>query len=861
VNSKCLMPHDNFRAMLSLPIDPILPEIVAALRTGSGAVICAPPGAGKTTHVPLALYNAGFCEGGNILILEPRRLAARLAAARVAEEIGEKPGQTIGYTIRFENVGGPETRIQFLTEGILARRVVENPQLQGISVVILDEFHERHLSTDLALAFLRRLQLQGSGLKLIVMSATINADPIAVFLGKVPIFLGEGSLFPVAIEHEKRSSDAPLHKRIVSALSGMLRSRIDGDILSFLPGALEIRLASDAIQSSFGNKLLAVPLHGDLPPAEQARAIQPATIPKIILSTNVAETSITIPNVGAVIDSGLARLASHSPWNGLPMLKVAKISKSSAKQRAGRAGRTRAGHVVRLYTELDYNARPDSDLPEIHRADLAETTLILHGAGENDIRAFPWFEPPNQSALDAAESLLGRLSALDAEGRLTAAGKSMLRFPVHPRLARLIMEGERQGAARECLLLAALLSERDIRLNVRSNLSGMERRLSQNATGLSDLLELMDLFEYACKVRFDSDSLYSAGLDPRAVATANRALQQLEGIFYGRKSGRTGPLSPKAAEESLLIAILAAFPDRVAKRRKPGSRDVVFAGGGSGYLALSSVVHNAPLLVAVDAEERAEAGSAPAPSKVLVRIASAIEPEWLAGLFPEAIRESVRLEWNEKAARVEEIRRVSFEQISLEERVRPAPPSEAASQLLLSAAMAQGISAFADSEQVLSLQARIALLAKILPEEKFSILDEDQITSAIKEACIGKTALSQLAGTSLARHLAERLTPRQKTILERETPHRITINSKRALNVHYELTKHPWIESRLQDFWGMNETPRICSGQVRITVHLLAPNGRAVQVTQDLAGFWERHYPSIRRELRRRYPKHPWPDL
>ncbi|MBP1608949.1 MAG: ATP-dependent helicase HrpB [Acidobacteria bacterium] len=854
------MPNDNFRALLPLPIDPLLPEIVGSLRTNSGAVICAPPGAGKTTRVPLALHDAGFCQTGNILILEPRRLAARLASARVAEELGEKLGQTVGYTIRFENVGGPRTRIRFLTEGILARRIVEDPLLHGSSIVILDEFHERHLSTDLALAFLRRLQLRGSRLKLIVMSATIDAEPIADFLGGIPIFTGEGSSFPVEIEYEKRLSDAPVHKKITSSLAGMLRSHIDGDVLAFLPGASEIRQASDAIRLSVGESLLVVPLHGDLPPAEQTRAIQPASKRKIILSTNVAETSITIPNIGAVIDSGLARLVSYSPWNGLPMMKVAKVSKSSAVQRAGRAGRTRAGRVVRLYTESDYAARPDSDLPEIHRADLAEATLMLHGAGEINVRAFPWFEPPNRSAVDAAESLLRRLGALDGNGRLTTVGRHMLRFPVHPRLGRLILEGERQGAAQECLLIAALLSERDIRLGTRSNLSGIERRQQANATGLSDLLELLDLFRHACDLRFDSDSLLSAGLDPRAIMAANRAFQQLAKISRGRSPNRTDIPSTEGVEEPLLIAILTAFPDRVAKRRKQAAREVVFAGGGSGFLAPSSVVHNAPLLVAVDAEEWLPKGNPSASSKVMVRLASAIEPEWLAGLFPEALSESIQLDWNDRAARVDEIRRLSFEQISLEERVRPAPPSEVASQLLSSEVMTRGVYSPANSDDILSLQARIALLAKYFPEERFPIVDEALIADAIKEVCTGKISLSQLEGISLARHLTEKLTLRQKSILERETPKRIPINLRRTVKVHYELTKSPWIESRLQDFWGMNKPPMICAGRTPVTIHLLAPNGRAVQVTQDLAGFWQKHYPSIRRELQRRYPKHPWPE-
>ena len=367
----------------ALPIDATLPEIVVALRSSGGIVICAPPGAGKTTRVPRALYHAGFAQSGEILILEPRRIAVRLAAARVADELGEGLGETVGYSIRFETLAGPATRIRFITEGILSRRIVQDPRLENVSTVILDEFHERHIATDLALAFLRRLQRETRpDLKLVVMSATLDAAPIAEFLGGVPIFATEGARFEVSLEYEDRPRDQPLQEKVAAAISRLLKDGLDGDVLIFLPGAAEIRMAAEALQTLAAKAdLLILPLHGDLSAAAQARAVQPAKQRKLILATNVAETSVTIPGIAAVIDSGLARVAGHSAWTGIPSLHLAKISRASAIQRAGRAGRTRAGRVVRLYTRHDFESRPERDLPEIQRADLAESALTLHGAG------------------------------------------------------------------------------------------------------------------------------------------------------------------------------------------------------------------------------------------------------------------------------------------------------------------------------------------------------------------------------------------------------------------------------------------------------------------------------------------------
>src|SRR5262245_7475670 len=424
--------------MQPLPIDPILPAICDHLRRDPNLVLEAPPGAGKTTRVPRALLDAGFAERGELLVLEPRRLAARMAARRVAEELGEAVGDTIGYTMRFEDASGPKTRIRFVTEGILTRRLMTDHELRGVSVVLLDEIHERHLDGDVALALLRRLQRgRRPDLKLAAMSATLDAQRIAAFLGDAPRVQAEGKRFEVAIEHLSESDDRPLESQVASALRRLLDEGLAGDVLVFLPGALEIRRAMEAT-AKLAQKadLLVLPLHGSLSPAEQDRAVHPASQRKVILSTNVAETSVTIDGVVAVVDSGLARVMTHAPWSGLPTLKVAKISRASAVQRAGRAGRTRPGRCLRLYTRGDLLARPEFEAPEVARADLAETVLSLLSAGVPDPAAFAWFEAPPRASIDAALELLGRLGAIDEARRVSGIGRGVLRFWGRPRRGR-----------------------------------------------------------------------------------------------------------------------------------------------------------------------------------------------------------------------------------------------------------------------------------------------------------------------------------------------------------------------------------------------------------------------------------------
>ena len=851
-----------------LPIDALLPDVVAALRRTPSLVIEAAPGAGKTTRVPRAILEAGLARG-EVVVLVPRRLAARLAARRVAQELGERPGETIGYQVRFEEVAGPRTRIRYVTEGLLTRRLLSAPTLPGVSAVVLDEFHERHLPGDLALAFLRRLQRTARpDLLLVVMSATLDAAPVARFLD-APSLRSEGRVFEVALEHtspEDAARDERLEERVARAVRRVHREGT-GDTLVFLPGAAEIRRAREALGPwAASAEVDLLPLYGDLPPEEQDRAVRPGARRKVILSTNVAETSVTIEGVTAVVDSGLARVASHSPWSGLPTLEVRKVSRASAAQRAGRAGRTAPGRAVRLYTRHDHDTRPEFDVPEVLREDLAETRLALAGlAGGKPFDDLEWFEAPPAPALAAAEALLRRLGALDAEGGLTALGARMLAVPAHPRQARLVLEAAARGAGAEGALVAALLGERDLR--DRRQLDGV----ALPPTGPSDLLELAQVFQEAARARFDPDRLRRMGVSPGAAQAVDRSRRQLERLVRPQAPRTATTADPEAA---LLAATLAAYPDRVARRRAPGSDEVVLVGGGSARLDAASVVREAPLLVALDAltaearwdprrnarDTRRPQGTAGRGSEVRVRVASAVTQELLLDLFPDALRYEEAISWNAAAERVEATEQLRYQDLVLEEgrATRPDPARVAAR--LAEEALARGARAFAPEGALDLLLARLTFAATHAPEAGLAAPTEEDLAAALRDAAQGRRSFAELREADLPGALLSRLDPRARAALERLAPERLTLPGGRGVRVSYEAGKPPWLESRLQDFFGMAQGPTVAGGRVPVVLHLLAPNGRAQQVTTDLAGFWDRHYPALRRELSRRYPRHSWPE-
>ncbi|EYF01782.1 ATP-dependent helicase HrpB [Chondromyces apiculatus] len=862
--------------MQPLPIDPLLPELCTALQTGRAVVLEAPPGAGKTTRVPRALLDHGFAEVGEILVLEPRRIAARMSARRVAEELGEEVGRRVGYSMRFEEASGPETRIRFITEGVLTRRLLGDPELRGVSAVLLDEFHERHLASDVSLALLRRL-LRGPrpDLKVVAMSATLDTGPIAAFLGDeapAPVLRAEGRMFEVTIEHLPRPDDRPLESQIASAVRQLVQEGLEGDVLVFLPGALEIRRSMEACGNlARSADLLLLPLHGTLGPAEQDRAVRRADRRKVIFSTNVAETSVTIDGVTAVIDSGLARVAAHAPWSGLPTLRLAPISKASAAQRAGRAGRTRPGRCLRLYTRLDLAARPDHEAPEVRRADLAEAVLDLHAAGVTDLARFGWLEAPPTAALTAAEDLLVRLGALERKVRgatphraadagagalqVTATGRRMLHFPTHPRLSRMIVEAERRGIAGDGCALAALAGEREIGAH-----GGRRGRESGN----SDLLAALELLEEAAGARFDPDRLRWMGVDPTRATAVDRTRRQLTRMADRRAPA---PTSAEAREEAQLVAILAGFPDRVGRLRRPqnatgrAGREVVLAAGGTAVLAETSVVDGVELVVAVEVEERSEGGRA----RAVVRSASAIQADWLLDLFTDAIDDTTEAVWIEASERFEVLRRLSYDGLVLEEtRLTTVAEGGAAAKTVAAAlaarAKARGWRTFTDGDALERWLARVGFARVSCPELGLPVLGDAEVDEVLEDLCAGRRSFAELRQADLAHAVQARLDPATRRVLDDVAPETIALPGGRKARLDYPPDAPPCLASRLQDFFGMSDGPSVARGRVPVVLHLCAPNQRPVQVTTDLRGFWARHYPAVAKELRRKYPKHAWPD-
>jgi ATP-dependent RNA helicase HrpB len=837
---------------LSLPIDAALPEITRALREGRSLVVEAPPGAGKTTRVPRALLEAGVVEG-EIWILEPRRLPARLAAERVARELGETVGQTVGYTVRFEDVSSPRTRLRFVTEGLLTRRLLSDPRLVGVGAVVLDEIHERHVATDLALALVRRLQRGARpDLRVCAMSATLEAGPLAAFLDDCASLRSEGRLHPIDIEHLATPDHRPLHEQVTGAVRRLLRDGPEGDVLVFLPGAGEIRRAQETLGSAPGMGALAIlPLHGELTLEEQTRAVRPDPARrKIILSTNVAESSITVEGVVAVVDSGLARIASHSPWTGLPTLAIAKVSQAAATQRAGRAGRTRPGRALRLFTRHDHDARRAYDLPEIARADLADTLLTLAALDVGPVADFEWYEEPPAAALGAARDLLRALGAFDGGDRLTPLGRRMARLPVHPRLARLVCEGETRGAGAASCLVASLVSERDIRRSARPSFGRGGRR------GDGEILDLVDLYRRAESARFRGDTLRSLDLDGRATEAVSRSVRQLTSAL-GKPTGVR--VEGVAEDVALRLATLAAFPDRVARRRTPTDKNVVLANGGSAELQFDP---GADWIVAVDVEERMLGPRATGgrPGGVAVRLAAAIEPEWLLDVCAERVEEIDVLAWNAETERVERRSGLRFGALALDETVTPAPPGEETSRLLAEAALARGLERLPGAEGLPRLLARLAFARELAPDGALLAFAADDVAALLRLACEGRRGFAELAEADLAALAQDALGGEAQRLLRTLAPERVTLPGGRGVAVNYVAGQPPWIESRLQDFFGLRAGPAVGGGRVPLTLHLLAPNGRAVQVTRDLASFWTQHYPALRRELGRRYPRHAWPE-
>lgn len=824
---------------LPLPIDDVLPALLDVLRQGANVVLRAPTGAGKTTRVPPAVLNAGISGEKQVLLIEPRRLAARAAARWMAAEAGVPLGDEVGYQVRFDRQCGPRTRLLVVTPGILLRRLHDEPFLESIGAVIFDEFHERSLESDLALGLVRLIQQTvRPELRIVVMSATLAVEEAACYMDNCPIVASEGRLHPVEIRYSPRH-DRQSWPAAVAANAAELLEQTTGDLLVFLPGVQEIRQTSHELAAlAAQHNLLVLPLYGDLPPEQQDRALQPQPQRRIVLATNVAETSVTVEGITGVIDTGLERQMVYDPHVGLDRLQLSHISQASAEQRSGRAGRTQPGVCVRLWRQEAHRFRPLQTTPEIARVDLAGAALELLCWGEADVRRFPWLEAPAEENVARSLALLNRLGATDGRG-VTDLGRRLARLPVHPRLGRLLLQAQQLGQPRRGALAAALLSERDpFERDVSFATRG--KRLATPSDVL-DRIEALEEFEQRGRNVGTLGALHGGAA--RYVLKARDQLSRL----VRHETNLTEPGCD--ADEAVMRALLAAFPDRLCRRRESRSRKGRMVGGRGVRLLESSGVLEAELFLAVDVD----AGD----TETLVRQASAVERDWLP---EEELTVSIDVEFDEAALKVSARRRVRFEDLVLEESPARLPEDGQTARVLAQAA-AEHWDRVRPQEDSPAGQylVRLRNLGDWMPELKLPLLDDAELKSLLPQTCLGCRTLDEVRDHWLAA-IQGSLTHTARQAIERETPIRLSVPTGKQIPLRYQRGRPPVLSARIQELFGLSDTPRIAGGRVRVLLELLAPNYRPQQVTEDLASFWTNTYPQVRKELRGRYPKHAWPE-
>jgi ATP-dependent helicase HrpB len=841
--------------VLSLPIDIVLPTLIHSLRNRPSVVVQAPTGAGKTTRVPPALLDARLTDK-RIIMLEPRRLAARAAARRMASERDGRLGDEIGYHVRFDRKFGPQTRILVVTEGLLVRMLHDDPFLESVGIVIFDEFHERSLDTDLALGMVRLLQQTvRPDLRIVVMSATLAVDAVALYLGNGPIVASEGRLFPVEIDYQPRRLSDPWPVAVAEAVKHLLE-RTDGDVLAFLPGLQEIRHTARHLEDVAEEKNVAIlPLHGDLPAEQQDAALLPQDRRKVVLATNVAETSVTVEGITGVVDSGLARTLSFDANVGLDRLQLLPISKASAEQRTGRAGRTRPGRCVRLWSEASHRSRADQIVPEIQRVDLAGAVLNLLCLGETDILQFPWFEQPPVATVRQAMALLRRLGAVDNSG-VTALGHTLARLPVHPRLGRLLVEGHRWGHADSAALAAAVLSER----------SPFSRSLDQpppkapehvSPSDVLDRVHALEEYEKHGKTTFALGAL-NRGAAKHVLHVRDQLLRMLRNVGPGPgdrppqvpPGERDLPQTTHDADEAVQRALLAAFPDRLARRREPGSRHGRMVGGRGVRLAPVSGVIDAELFLCIDVDSRQ--------TEALVRQASAVQRDWLP---PEDVKTSIDVDFDPESERVVARKRVRFDDLILEESSASFSDEEQAARVLAGAAAEHLDRVLPPPDSTAGFfLLRLRCLREWMPELQLPAFDANDMREILPWLCPGRRSFADLRKADWLGAIHGKLTHAQRQAVDREAPERLAVPSGSHIILKYEVGRPPILAVRIQEMFGLRDTPRVAGGRVPVLLHLLAPNYRPQQVTDDLASFWTNIYPQIRKELRARYPKHAWPE-
>ncbi len=839
-------------ALIPLPIDSLLLEIAQRLKRHPSLIIEAPPGSGKTTRVAPFLIQHGLAENGRrIYLMQPRRVAARATAVRIADERGWQLGQDVGYQVRFESVVSRNTPLVVATEGVLLRRLQEDPFLQEVSVVILDEFHERTLQGDLLLGMLRRLQTTvRDDLRIVVMSATLSVPHLQEFLGNAPLVQTSGRMFPVDVKYRPLKPFQKLTDHVSETVRAVVQQEC-GDVLVFLPGVGEIRRVQQDLESA--SELCnwrIIELHGSLPLEQQTQALFPGEQPRIVLSTNVAETSLTLDGIRIVIDSGMARVLRFDSAVGLDRLELEPICQASATQRAGRAGRTAEGMCIRLWEATSQRTRPEFLEPEIRRVDISSAILQLFEWGERPDGDFPWLEAPPANSLAAAIDLLVQLGAVQ-NNSLTAIGRTMARVPVPPRMARMLIHAHQIGRLDEVTLAAAMLSERDpfIRHAPGKKEANRFSKFSQTTTSSRwncDVAERVAAIRRFVEARttvtpFGEINRNAAGnIVEVARQIADQTIHEL------------GPMGPSTMPlfEAVGRSLLAAYPDRLAKRRGPNDLRGLMVGGRGVRLGPNSGVTQPELFLCIDVDDGG--------SEATVRQASGIERDWLP---PDMIRQCDELFFHPTQKQIVARRREYWLDLILNESSIKITNDVACAPLLFDHASKVLREVMPkDSEKVDSFITRATCLAAWAPDLNLSVVDDSMLRLVLRELCEGRRSFDELRQAPWLDWIRSRYSNAQLTAIDREVPERIEVPSGSQIRLEYTPGKPPVLAVRIQEIFSWRSTPCVAFGQIPVLLHLLAPNFRPHQITDDLASFWATTYSVVRKELKRRYPKHAWPE-
>ena len=838
--------------MSALPIYELETQLVADLRTHSRLVLQAPTGSGKSTQVPQILLDSGLAGDGEIVVLQPRRLATRMLAARVAQERGVRLGEEVGYQIRLDKVCGRKTRIRFVTEGVLLRQMLSDPELRGIAVIVFDEFHERHLYGDITLA--RALDLQESrrpDLKLVVMSATLDAGSLQKYLAPCELLTSRGRTFPVDVEYlEKPLGDFPVWDAAAAEFERISRET-EGDVLVFMSGAYEISRTISAIRHTrAGGQCTVLPLHGELPAADQDAAVARYEQRKVIVSTNVAETSLTIDGVRVVIDAGQAKIARFDPYRGINTLLVERISRASAEQRAGRAGRTAPGRCIRLWTEREHHDRPAQELPEVKRLDLAEVVLTLKASGVEDVAKFRWLEAPDARSLERALTLLTDLGALDSAGAISPLGRRMLAFPAHPRYARMLLAAHELGCVPAVVQIAALTQGRGLLRRAEGKQMQQDRDAALGESAESDFFLHLRALRFAEQRNFNPQTCRPLGIHAPAAREAAALAEQFLRIAQDEGLDTTARETPA---EALQRCVLAGFPDMVALRLDGGTLRCALVHGRKGVLARESVV-GTPLLVASEVREVEMRGDV----ETLLSLATAIKEEWLRELFPDGFRETTDVFFDSSLRRVLAKKQTRFHDLVLRSEQSDKVPHEQAAALLAREVEAGTCPLKLWDNTVDQWILRLNQLTEWFPEYELPKLGDDERRMLVEQICHGAVSYKDIKERPVWPVVKSWLSPVQQQLLDDQAPERIELPNGRKAKIVYATGTAPHIATRIQDLYGVTGELRIAAHRIPLVIQVLAPNHRPIQITQNLATFWKDSYPKIKQELQRKYPRHEW---